>query len=236
LIWFLQSSTDRTTECSVLLRSRLNNLTQTYSYTHDSSSSDAIISSAIPTLLHLTTGVASHTLEVAMEPCGFQGDTASTEPGRLGQTYHAHGLRFFKVFMLQSDLSVYETILYIVPSADGGSENAAVEDITWTITYLPRKNVRVTEDDETSNFLELEGTEAMNKPIWSLAVQASKFEEEQSKASGRRVVDHRLLYDALVRKHHGSETANVDIATITTRLKQSFIAPASSSQPPLGTM
>jgi RNA polymerase I-specific transcription initiation factor RRN6 len=234
--WVLQPSTDRTTECCVILRSRLNNLTQTYTYTHESSNSDALVSSAIPTLLHLITGVASNTLEVATEPCRFQGDTDSGGPGRLGQIYHARKLRFMKVFMLQSDLSVYETVLYTAPLADGGSEHEAVEDITWTKTYLPRKNVLVAEGDEMRNFIELEGIEAINKPISSLVSQAPKAEEGQNKASARRVVDHRLLYDALTRKHHGSVTANIDIRTVTARLKQSLVAPASCPEPPPGTM
>jgi RNA polymerase I-specific transcription initiation factor RRN6 len=218
-----------------MLRSRLNNLTQTYTFTHSSFNADAPVSSATPTLVNLTTGLTSHTIGIAIEPCRYQGDTVSSELG-LGRTYFARGLRFYKAFMLQSDLSVHETILYVGPSPGADLEHEAVEDVTWTRAYQPRNDARIALGDEMDNFLEPEGIEAMNKPITNFAIQSSESEEEESMISVGRVVDHRLIYDALTRKHRGSETASIDVPTITARVRQSLVEPASYSQLSLGTM
>jgi RNA polymerase I-specific transcription initiation factor RRN6 len=220
-----------------MLRSRLNNLTQTYTFNHHTSNTDAFNSSAMPTLLDLTTDLPSHTLEVVMEPCRYQGDTTSSETG-LGRTYFARGLQFYKVFMLQSNLSVHESILYIVPPSNGHSEDETVANVTWTRIFRPRKDVRVANSDEMHNFIVPEGIEAMNKPISNLASPALESDEEESASRAPRLVDHRLVYDALTRKHDGGEirATTIDVPTVTAQVRDSIVESANSSPPPLGTM
>jgi RNA polymerase I-specific transcription initiation factor RRN6 len=203
------------------------------------------VSSAVPTLLDLTASLSSHTLEVVIEPSRFQGDTVSSEPS-LGRTYFARQLQFYKVFMLQSDLSVHETIVYNAPSANSQPEHESVKNITWTRITRPRemsgtqsrKHIRVADGDEMHDFIVPEGIEPMNRLISKLGSSATESEEEQNTSTARRLVDHRLVYDALARKADDSETTatTIDVQTATAQLRQIILESVESSSPPLGTM
>jgi RNA polymerase I-specific transcription initiation factor RRN6 len=203
------------------------------------------VSSAVPTLLDLTTSLRSHTLEVVIEPSRFEGDTISSEPS-LGRTYFARGLQFYKVFMLQSDLSVHETIVYNAPSANSQPEHESVRNITWTRITRPRgsrdtrsrKHIRVADGDEMHDFIVPEGIEVMNKPISKFGSPATGSEEEQNTSTASRVVDHRLVYDALARKDDDSETTatTIDVQTAITKLRQIILGSVDSPSSPLGTM
>lgn len=191
----------------------------------------------MPTLLDLTADLASHTLEIVMEPCRFQGDTTSSEPS-LGRTYFARGLQFYKIFMLQSNLSVHESILYTVPPSTSWSEDEAVTNVTWTRIFRPRKDVRIPNSDEMHNFIVPGGIEATNKPISNLRLPAPESDEEENEGRVYRVVDHRLVYDALTRQRDGGETTagTIDVPTVTAQVRQSIVESTNSSPPPLGTM
>jgi RNA polymerase I-specific transcription initiation factor RRN6 len=201
------------------------------------------VSSAVPTLLDLTTSLGSHTLEVVIEPSRYQGDTVSSEPS-LGRTYFARELQFYKVFMLQSDLSVHETLVYNAPSANSRPEHENVRNITWTRTTRPRgvrktrsrKHIRVVDTDDMHDFIVPEGIEVANKPV--SRSPATQSEDEQNTSTARRVVDHRLIYDALARKDDDSETtaATIDVPTVTTQLRRTILESVDSSLLPLGTM
>jgi RNA polymerase I-specific transcription initiation factor RRN6 len=212
---------------------------QAYNFTSSSLAPAALASSASPTLLNLTVDAPGHTLQLAIEPCVFQGHSSSNKSG-LGREYIARGLRFFKLFMLQSDLSVHEAILYATSSSNGGeSHGSTVKDVSWTRAYRPRKDVRtVRRVHEMDDFLELEGMEPSEEPVSKLASQAPKWVESKDIHTAHRVVNHRTIYDALIQKNStGVSIAEfVSVPTVVEQLRQLLTDPTNASQLPTSTM
>jgi RNA polymerase I-specific transcription initiation factor RRN6 len=232
-------STNEGVESCVLLHSRLNNLTQTYTIDNSSFGSAARVSSTDPTLLSLAVDSPSHTLQVTMEPCRFQGDTISTSPS-LGRAYLRRGFTFYKLFMLKSDLSLHEILLYATSSSNANTSlyNDAVEDLFWTITYRPKKDVRTIGDiQEMDDFLEPEGIWAIEEPIPKRPMQVPKSTNGKVLDIAHRAVDHRSLYDALSRSGVSEEPeGNIDVPTLVTRLQEVLMTIMDTSQVPLGTL
>jgi RNA polymerase I-specific transcription initiation factor RRN6 len=227
------------TEFCVLLRSRLNDLTQAYNFTISSLVPTAFASSASPTVLDLNVDAPGHTLQITMELCVFQGDLTSNNLGS-GRQYIARGLRFFKLFMLRSDLSVHESILYATsPLIRGEGHDATVRNVSWTRAYRPRHDVRtVRKVQEMDDFVELEGMETLEVPVSKLASQAPKVVEGKEMDTAHRVVDHRTIYDALLqRRSTGIAAAElVDIPTVVKQLAELLTDSTDLSQLPISTL
>jgi hypothetical protein len=223
--------TDNITDLCVLLHSRLYNFTQTYTIANTSCSD--------PTLLDLVVDGPGHTLHVTMEPCLFQGDTSSNTPSH-GRAYFRQGLTFNKLFMLRSDLSVHESIVYA--TSTGGitkAEDAHIEDLFWTVIYRPKSNVRTIRDiQEMDDFLEPEGIEAITEPTSKLPLQVPTLTDKKRRDSARRTVDNRTLYRALIRNDHSDEETarTVNVPSLVTRLQEMFMDLTDIAQLPLGTL
>jgi RNA polymerase I-specific transcription initiation factor RRN6 len=236
----MQALTDYVIDVCVLLHSRLNNLTQNYTFRNSSLDSTTLISSPNPTLLDLATDGAGRTIQIHVEPCPFQGDTSANVSG-LGRSYLAQEIHFYKSFMLQSDLSVHETILCARVFADGGlTENHdAVESVSWTIAYRPRRDVRTIRDiKEMDNFIESEEIEIKEHPTSKLLSQGPKWAESKTLGTAYRLIDHKFVYDILTQRDSDKELTaeNVEVPLVTTRLKQLLARNSDLMQLPLGTL
>lgn len=223
-----------------LLHSRLNDLTQTYIFNNATSSSTVLGSSFDPTYLDLAVDGPGHTLYFTMEPCRFQGDVSSSTQSR-GRTYLAEGFTFYKLFMLRSDLSVHESIIYAASSAGSTTteNDHSVEDLVWTIIYRPRKDVRTIGGIQAmDDFLELEGIVAMEEPVSKLPLQVPTLTNGKQANLANRAVDHRPLYDALTRNHTGEEENGgaVDAPSVVIRHQGMLISSTDIPQVPLVTM
>ncbi|KAL5117871.1 hypothetical protein ACEQ8H_004189 [Pleosporales sp. CAS-2024a] len=209
----------------VLLHSRLNNLTQVFVVPDASSRSTALVSSTDPTALDLEVGGAGHILKLTLEPCRYHGDTSRGH--NSATSYLADGVAFYKLFVLRSDLSVHETIVYATASvAAKVGANEAVENLLWTRTCRPKKRLRTIGDvQEMDDFIELDGIEAMKAPTSKLLAQAPRSCEDQGWDTAQRAVDHRPLYDALLQ----NRDEGFDIATLATRLQQVYCDMSESS-------
>jgi RNA polymerase I-specific transcription initiation factor RRN6 len=223
----------------VLLHSRLNNLTQNYTF-RNSSLDSTLLSSPNPTLLDLATDGAGRIIQIHVEPCPFQGDTSANVSG-LGRSYLAQGIQVYKTFMLQSDLSVHETILCARVFADGGlTENHdAVEAVSWTIAYRPRRDVRTIRDiKEMDNLIEAEEIEIKEPPTSKLLSQEPKWAESKTLGTAYRLIDHKFVYDMLIQRDSDKELTaeNVEVPHVTTQLKQLLARNSDLMQLPLGTL
>ncbi|KAH3969747.1 hypothetical protein HBH68_137300 [Parastagonospora nodorum] len=224
----------------VLLHSRLNDLTQTYIVDNATSSSGVLGSSFDPTYLDLAVDGPGHTLQVTMEPCRFQGDISSSAQGQ-GRTYLAQGFTFYKLFMLRSDLSVHESIIYAASSAGSSTveNDHTVEDLIWTRIYRPRKDVRTIGGiQEMDDFLEPEGIEAIEEPVSKLRLQVPNLNNGKQADFANRAVDHRSLYDALTGNDIGEEENGgaVDVPSVVIQHQGMLISSTNIPQVPLGTL
>jgi RNA polymerase I-specific transcription initiation factor RRN6 len=219
----------------VLLHSRINNLTQTYTFSNLSSDSAAMTSGSDPTLLGLAVDGMGQTLQVMMEPCPFEAFVPSNIRS-FGQAYLARGLSFYKLFILQSDLSIHETIVYTQNSVD---IKDSVEDILWTKFDQRRKAVRTKVGaGEFDDFLDLSGIHRTEFPVSKLPLQLPTRFERTTMNTVHRVSDYRLIYDALTRVRLAGEAtmASTDIPNVTAQLSQLLAASSELSQLPLGTL
>jgi RNA polymerase I-specific transcription initiation factor RRN6 len=226
-------------DACVLLRSRLNNLSQTYVVAGSYATSVALISSSGPTLLELDVDEPGHTLQVAMEPCRYQGDTTSSIPS-LGRAYLAQGLSFYKLFMFRSNLSVHEIIVYATPStAARETSRDEVKDLSWTIVFRPKKAVRTIGDiQEMDDFLQPEGIEAMTEPQSKLLSQVPRLTDRTEMDTTHRVVEHVLLYNTL--SHDESDTGttamSLSVPVMVTQLRMRLSDSDYNAEPPMGTL
>jgi RNA polymerase I-specific transcription initiation factor RRN6 len=162
-----------------------------------------------------------------MEPLLSQGDVGSSSEG-LGRLYFAQGLRFYKLFVLRSDLSIHEAIVYCTTQP-----NAKVEDITWSRVYQPNKSVRtIGTIQELDDFLEPDGIEAMDSPLSKLPSQTPEYMQGDEHNTARRVSDHTLLYDTLTQK----ETTTANGSVVIAQMKQLLAENSDGAQLPLGTL
>lgn len=232
--------TNHVADVCVLLHSRLNNLSQTYMVADASSSSAVLISSSDPTLLELDVDEVGHTLQVILEPCRFQGDTSSSTQS-AGRAYLARGLNFYKLFMLRSNLSLHETIVYATPSmaSDATSNEDEVKDLSWTVVFRPKKAVRTIGDiQEMDDFLQFEGIEAMDEPESKLPLQIPRLTDHTVMDTAHRVVEHRSLYDALSHGDAGTDktAGSISVPVMATQLRELLAESVRTSQPPIGTL
>lgn len=91
----------------VLLQSRLETLVEVYTFRNHPSDS---VSSANTTRLELAVQGDERIMQLAMEPLHFEGELESSSEG-LARSYFAQGLKFYKIFVLRTDLSVHEVII-----------------------------------------------------------------------------------------------------------------------------
>jgi RNA polymerase I-specific transcription initiation factor RRN6 len=223
-----------------MLYSRLNSLTQMYTFRNSSSSSALHTASSGPTLLKFATDGASRILQLNMEPCPNDGDVSRSLPS-LGRSYFERGLRFYKLFMLQSDLSVHEIILYTGLSEGSHltEQRDAVKDIFWTTAYPRRRRVRTLGGiREMDDFLEPAGIEVLQRPTSKLPLQGTPRAQRKTINKTHRLVDQTLIYDLLTRmefEQDASSTA-VNIPIVVTQLKQLLAGQPDPAQLPLGTL
>ena len=214
-------------EVCVLLHSRLNNLIQAYTFSNSSSESSAPVSSANATRLEITIDGEGRTTQVIMDPLPFQGDVGSQSEG-LARSYLAQGLRFYKLFVIRSDLSIHEAVVYCTTQP-----HAKVEDIAWSKVDTLNKTVRtIGTIQEMDDFVEPEGIEALDGPLSKFTSQGPECVQGEDDNTARRVSDHTLLYDALT----GKEMNTIDVAVVTAQMEQLLAENSGQSQLPLGTM
>ena len=222
--------TDIAIEVCVLLHSRLNNLIQAYTFNNSSSESTAPVSSANATRLELTVDGEGQITQVIMDPLPFQGDVGS-HPEGLARSYLAQGLRFYKLFVIRSDLSIHEAVVYCTTQL-----HAKVEDIAWSKVDQLNKTVRtIGTIQEMDDFVEPEGIEALDGPLSKFTSQGPGCVQGEDDNTARRVSDHTLLYDALT----GKEMNTIDVADVTdvtAQMAQLLAENSGQSQLPLGTM
>jgi RNA polymerase I-specific transcription initiation factor RRN6 len=210
----------------VMVQSRLSPLTQVYTF-RTSTDLIAAISSANATRLELAVDGEGHTIQSIVEPLQIEGDTESSSDC-LALSYMAQGMTFFKLLILRSDLSVHEAIVY---SATRG--NFDVQDVAWSKTMQVGKGVRTSSIvQEMDDFLEAVRIEAMDGPVSKLASQTSEWVQREPLSAARRVVDHMQLYDVLTQ----TDAITIDIATVTTQLKELLTGDSNISDLPMGTL
>jgi RNA polymerase I-specific transcription initiation factor RRN6 len=223
-----------------MLYSRLNSLKQMYTFSNLSSDSTVLTASSDPTLLDLATDGTSHIIQTIMEPCPFEGDASLNLPG-LGRSYFARGLQFYKLFMLQSDLSMHEIIVYAQLGEHSNSTEQcdAVQEISWTTVYPRRRDGRtIRSNREMDDFLELPGIDALQHPMPKLPLRSSPWLQRKPTDEAHRIVDQRLIYDILTRPELEREapTATIDIPVVINQLKQLLAGHPYPAQLPLGTL
>jgi RNA polymerase I-specific transcription initiation factor RRN6 len=219
----------------VLLYSRINNLTQTFTFRNSSSDSDAMTSSSDPTLLALGPDVAGHNIQMALEPCSLEGDMSLDTSGP-GQAYLARGLNFYKLFMLRSDLSMHETIVYNQILSENGDP---VENISWAKVSRRRKEGRAKAGvGEFDDFLDPSELHRSKLPSSKLPLQLPSRIERTSFNAAHRTADHKILYDTLMQIESAGEAtiATIDISRITSQLSQLLAESSDVSQLPIGTL
>jgi RNA polymerase I-specific transcription initiation factor RRN6 len=194
-----------------------------------------MISSSDPTPLSVVADGTGHTMQLIMEPCPLEGDMSLNSSGP-GQAYLARGLSFYKLFMLQSDLSVHETIVYSQIS----SENEySVENISWARIHHRRKEVRAKAGvGEFDDFLDPSGNHGTELPVSKLPLQLPARIVRTAMNAVHRVADYKLLHDALTQIQTADEAimATIDIHTVNAQLSQLLADSSDLSQLPLGTL
>ncbi|KAF2027666.1 hypothetical protein EK21DRAFT_102370 [Setomelanomma holmii] len=217
----------------VLLHSRLNTLIQSYTFATQYAS-DTLVSCSTPTLIKPDLNGAGKVLHITLEPLPFAGDTTSAASG-AGRMFARQGIQFYKLFVLRSDLSIQEAVLYSSRSSGGAAgddQEVQIKDLGWSTTYRPRRKATTADDGD---FLDLEDFDGIAAPVSKLALQVPIEMQRRHTSIARPIVDHRSMYDALSRKF-GHGEASIDVATVTDQLKELLTSHGNNSQLPQGTL
>jgi len=212
-------------EACVLLRSRLDGLTQIYTFHTASMESTAVIASTSATPLELAIDGQDHIIQLAMEPLAFHGGDGGATSLSLGNSYIERGLKFYKLFILRSDMSIHETIVCSTTQLP-----LDVQDIAWTTVYPRTKRGRNAR--KIDQLIEDEGPDSVDGPVLKLSTQITPGLQPEPHNTSCRTVDHTLLYSALLQ----TDKSTIDIPTVTNQLRQLLLENVDVSELPLGTL
>lgn len=229
-------------EVAVLMHSRLNHLVQLFTFCDASSDSFAAASSTDPTLFSFQLDGTGCFLHFKIDPLKLEGLDKPDASG-LGQSYHSRGLRFFKLLVARSDLSLHELMLFSSESrANAISTLEVVEAPSRRKTLRPRmfyaERGREFADD-LDDFVVLEGVRALGIPSRRSSSQIRRFaHNQQSEATSTSLADFGILYDCLGQPENDAESegGNLDVPLIAQRLMSIFADELEFSRLPRGTL
>lgn len=194
-----------------------------YTFTNPSSPPNAFVLSENPSVLDIILDHKGHTLQIAMEPFELQTKESATTPG-LGEGDLMQGLRFFRLFMLRSDLGVHEAMIYSTSAPDESVEyENRVVDISWSKSYRLAQSLRTpVEVDEMDDFLLPDRSDVVDPPETKLMSQRPISTNAEDETLAQRMVDHRPLYDAMVHEHpeFDRSSGSVDVQGLVDRFQQ----------------
>lgn len=198
-----------------------------FTFTTSSSQPSALICSASPTELDLTMNAPGHTLQLILEPCEFRVKESAYATRGLGRQYPSRGLLFFRLFILRSNLGVYETVLCTEPLVDGDiDQDGMIGDLSWSKVYHERNPHTAHYVQEMDDFLQPEGIEPMDYPELKLVAQIPTYLHAEEISIPQRLVDHRLLYDAIVHQPPlSSDSGSIDVPRLMNHVKQTLQDP-----------
>lgn len=212
-----------------------------YIFHQHASGAAALVSSSDPVVVKLAIGGAGHVLQLHLEPLYFgERGQKGRDPGP-GHLYMQSNLRFYRLFITLSDLSVHQVIMHIHETDTAGStqHGIAVDDIMWSNVLHPRKELRaIREYDETDEFVVADGLRSTDALRPKLPLQAPQWAQAQAQGLLQNARDYKSLYHALTRKNLGDEAASesIDISVVASQLKHMLVEDAGSSSLPLGTL
>lgn len=199
---------------------------QIYTFTTGSSQSDSQVYSASPTVLELVIDAPGHILQIVVEPCQFR-VRKSPYSRSHGRRYHTRGLDFYRLFMLRSNLGVYEGVLYSVPLPNKAVEQEdALEDLAWSKVY--RKGHKTARHiQEMDDWLQPEGIEPMDLPESKLLAQIPAFPDFKDITFAQRMVDHGFLYNVMVHPQpiRDTDRGELNVSTLLDRIKRTLDNP-----------
>jgi RNA polymerase I-specific transcription initiation factor RRN6 len=227
------------TEFSLILHSRLNGLAQFYVF--DDHRSTTTLSTFDPTLLRLAGEELLDTIQIHMEPMPIGESSQEAYHFGPGRSYMARGIKFYRIFVLQSDLSVHEFVVHSHKSVVMESDNdvPTVEDFKRSLVRHPRRDAsrrEVIEEEDSNPFIP-DGLQVMDGPMCKIASQLPTTLRTHHRASVNSARDYTLLYSALDQdgKCFERPTKTTDIATLMTKIQQMLITEL-DPQSPLDTL
>jgi RNA polymerase I-specific transcription initiation factor RRN6 len=222
-----------------MLHSHLNNLVQVYTFCEVPSGSSTLVLSPDPSVLNLDIDGTGRITEIRMEFMQY-GDIGKMayDPGP-GRLYREKDIRFFRLYVTQSDLTVHELVVYIQdPGSDESTDSDPfVADFKRSIIRHPRQD---TSKDEVitgeGEFILPDGLTTIEAPRSKTKSQMPKWGQAHTTLHGGR--DNGLLVTALSRPEHREDGApiSVDVEVVTNQIKEMLEDDFDTSNVPLGTL
>jgi RNA polymerase I-specific transcription initiation factor RRN6 len=235
----IKRPTDNDPESCLMLHSQINNLVQVYTFSEVPSGSSILLSSPDPSVLNLDIDGMGRITEIRMESMQY-GDIGKTayDPGP-GRSYREKDIKFFRLCMTRSDLTVHELVVYMQnPDRDEATDSdPSVEDFTRSIIRHPRRDTSKAEViTGEGEFVLPDGLTTIETPKSKTESQMPKWGQIQTALHGAR--DNGLLVAALSRSEHRKEgeSNSVNVEVVTNQVKEMLEDDIDSSNLPLGTL
>jgi RNA polymerase I-specific transcription initiation factor RRN6 len=167
-----------------------------------------------------------------------------SEEDGLGRTYQNHGVLFYQLTVVLSDLSIRQVMLCSQPNHKGG-DAFLVASHTWTKTIKrPRchDNASIKETETINDFVEPDGLVHTREPQLKRPCRQPNLIKRQSPESARRVFNFRLLYEALPETSSPSNAIkdtneeSMDVSMVIAETERLLLGEMNVSEPPLGTL
>jgi RNA polymerase I-specific transcription initiation factor RRN6 len=209
-----------------MLHSCINNLVQIYNFSEFSSGSSALVSSSDPSVLDFAIDGSGRTTKIFMEPMQYGDIGKERYDLGLGRSYMEKDIKFFRLFVSRSDLTVHELVVYTQhPNGNQAIDSEqSVEDFTRSLVIHPRRNTSKREvKDEDSEFILPDGLTIVEAPRSKTASQIPKWGHDHTTVHDAR--DNGLLVNALLRREYieRGTSKSIDVGVVTNQVKQMLV-------------
>lgn len=154
----------------------------------------------------------------------------------LGRYYMEHGIKFYRLIVALSDLSIHEALLY---SRELETDTDGIMPFDWSLVKHHRRNAsRKDTVDNQDDLITPDGLNAVDSPKSKTPLQAPQWTLTQDQPFWHNSLDYDLLYDVLTSTNgiEGKADQFMDIQTVADHVEQMLSDGTEVSQLPLGTM
>jgi hypothetical protein len=160
-------------------------------------------------------------MHLQLDPMQFGVQTQSTLKAGPGSSYMEAGLKFYQLSVALSDLSVYQTIVYI-PEGEGAQSASLVRTIEWDKVVHAKHSLYASLDlDDIHDFVVPDGLDDLAAPVSKADSQVPKRLAVQDPNASNRCIDNTLLYTVLTSNTSVPDSTEVNV--ILNRIEQMFI-------------
>lgn len=204
--------------------SRLNHLIQVYSFTDIPSNAAAVVVASDPVRLDLTLDSPGTVAQIHIEPMSCDDTTHEAMSSGSGRSDLETGIRFYRLFATQSDLSVHEVVIAAYKRSADEDPNLHDDLLMFSknIFKYKRRTQRTEVIQDDDDFTIPDCINTAKNPTTLFPLQNPQWTKGRGRILLRHGADYRLLHDAITWIGHDHEDS-INITDLVNQVRQMLI-------------